>query len=489
MTLLYVEDNKGLREQATRLFEKFFKKVVTAEDGEQGLKIFREFKPKIVVTDIQMPNMDGLEMARRIHKVSPQTKIMITSAFDDTEYLMDAINIGIFRYLKKPLGIATLSTVLLDGLRQLEAEEDDRLFNFYVQNIFNHQQNLLILYHKRKPVIVNNAFLDFFKVDDLQTFVDNLGSLGKRFLPHKDFLFNHEQTNWFSEASSNVNRLYHVKMNDMDDGMRHFIFKMISLEGKDGYFLVSMDDVTELGLLKLFDEKATKGDKVVQDKNAMLRLLETAKRNNAEIKMENFYKGLTIKNKGLIANVSKDKIELRSTYLQQKGAQFEGQMLLSSELFPADILCQKIKKINFEQQSIEVDDLKFVTSSALQRKSIRLEPDEEHTVSLFYQDHKFGDGVHVVDVSLEAARLSLLYLPAGFKADEPVHVDMVFTVAKKPVIINTKATVYGIKQEQREFYVVVKFDLSDIVKRALIDYLSKRQMALIREFKGLQYGK
>lgn len=487
-SILYVEDNHGLREKALQLFKKFFAKVVTAENGKEALEIFKELQPKIVVTDIRMPIMDGLEMSRRIKKISPHTKIIITSAFDDSEYLHESIKIGIYRYLNKPLKVDQLTSVLIDSLKQLKLEDEDQMFDFYVKNIFHNQNNLLILYHDENPVIVNNTLLNFFEVEDLEDFVSKYDSLGSRFLQHKSFLYNHESINWFEEALNHPNRLYHVKMHDTKEIVHHFVFKMIPLEGKTGYFLISMDDITELGLLKLFDDKTSRKDATEQDKKAILDLLATVEKNNSEIKMQNLYKGLTLTNKGIISSATKEKVELQSNYLQQKGSQHEGKIVISSEFFPFYILCKSIKNVNFDEQTIEVDDLVFMETSSMQRVSIRLEPDEHYKASLFYHGHKFGDGVTVKDISLEAVKLSMLSIPAGFKVDDDAHVDIVFTVNKKHLIINSEAKVLRIEDTKRQFSVVLMLNMSDTVKKTLISYLSHRQMELIREFKGLQYA-
>ena len=218
-------------------------------------------------------------------------------------------------------------------------------------------------------------------------------------------------------------------------------------------------------------------------------MLDTLKRNNSEIKMQNLYKGLTITNKGLVHSTDKDKIVLQSNFLQQKGAQKEGRVLLSSEFFPYDIICETIKKVDYEQQTIEVDGLKFLETSFSKRKSIRLEPDEKHTASIIYQDHKFGDEVKVVDISIDAVKISMLSLPAGFSVDESVIVDMVFTLGNKHIIINAPSRVKKIINTKDHFYIVLFLEPSSTAKKTLLDYMAKRQMELIREFKGLQYGK
>jgi len=487
-TLLYVEDNKGLREQATKIFTRIFGEVVTAEDGLEGLEIFKKLKPKLVITDIKMPGMDGLEMTRKIHQIAPQTKVIITSTYNDTEYLMEAINAGVFRYLTKPINIVQLTSILLDGLKHLKAEDEERLFTFYVKNIFNYQESLLIMYCKGRPVIVNSAFLEFFEVENIEQFIYKFGSLDGFFLPHDGFLYDRDEHHWFQEAMNSIGQLYHVKMNDPQGAPHHFIFKMIAIEGKEDYYLVSMNDVTELGLLKLFNRKSMNDGHVKHDTEALMRLLETAKHNQAVIRMQNFYKGLTIANKGLVETVNKNSIEFRTAYLQQKGAQYEGSVILSSELFPFDILCQKIKGVNFDRQTIEVDDPIFIRTSPSMRQSVRLEPDDKHSATLLFEGRKFGDGVRISDISVEAVRLSLSLLPAGFDADAECRVDMVFNIGQKPLIINTPAKVYEIRKLKKEFEVIMMLHLTEPAKKLLVDYLAHRQIELIREFKGLQYG-
>lgn len=488
-TLLYVEDNQPLRDKAVQLFKKFFAKVETAENGEDGLRIFKDIKPHVVISDIKMPVMDGLEMSRRIKKISPHAKIILTSAFDDTEYLLEAVKIGVFRYLKKPLGIDVLTAVLYEVLKQITLEDEDKMFNFYVENIFNHQQNLLVLYNGRVPVIANNTMLDFFQVDDLKEFITKFKSLGEHFLPHKSFLYNHDNIEWFKEAIDNIDHLHHVKMYDSQQVVHHFVFKVIAIKGNKEYYLVSMDDITELGLLKLFDDKATHSDEMAEDKKAVTDLLETVRRNSSEVKIRNFYKGLSLTNKGLVISTNKDVIVLQSKFLQQKAVLYEGKTVLSSDFFPFDILCEDIKNVDFEQQTIEIGSVKFLERSPSQRSSIRLVPEENHTVSFFYQNHKFGDGVTIVDISIDAVKLSMYSLPAGFNIDELVTVDIVFTINKKHLIVHTEAKVFKVMDLGDRFEVVLFLQPVSSVKKVLVEYLSQRQMELIREFKGLQNGK
>src|SRR5512135_270673 len=95
LRLLYVEDDESVRESLLRFLQRRFDTVYAARDGREGLQLFTEHRPDIVVTDIQMPIMDGLEMAREIRRIQGDVPVLITTAFNEVSYLMRAIELGI----------------------------------------------------------------------------------------------------------------------------------------------------------------------------------------------------------------------------------------------------------------------------------------------------------------------------------------------------------------------------------------------------------
>ncbi len=105
----------------------------TASNGEEGLKLVRELRPDILLTDIRMPNMDGLSMVAALRSEFPRLQIAVLTAFRDFEYAQTALNLGVCRYLLKPSRLDELyeairtMTVRLDALPPLPegAEEDE----------------------------------------------------------------------------------------------------------------------------------------------------------------------------------------------------------------------------------------------------------------------------------------------------------------------------------------------------------------------------
>ncbi len=112
ISLLYVEDEASTREQVSRILSTRGYQLTVAENGEQGLELFRKQTPDIVLTDIMMPRLNGLEMARAMRATSPEIQVACMTAFSDTSYLIDAIDIGINQFVLKPIEFHRLFTAL-----------------------------------------------------------------------------------------------------------------------------------------------------------------------------------------------------------------------------------------------------------------------------------------------------------------------------------------------------------------------------------------
>lgn len=110
--LLYVEDEAATRTQTARLLTSRGYQLTVAENGEQGLELFHALSPDIVLTDIMMPRLNGLEMARAIRATSPDAQIVCMTAFSDTGYLIDSIDIGINQFVLKPVEFNRLFAAL-----------------------------------------------------------------------------------------------------------------------------------------------------------------------------------------------------------------------------------------------------------------------------------------------------------------------------------------------------------------------------------------
>ncbi len=117
LTVLYVEDDGEVRDELARYMRRRFARVDVAENGARGLELFEAGPYDVVVTDIKMPVMDGLDMATRIKQITEETPVIVVTAYNETDYFMRAIEIGIDRYVKKPVDPALLMDAITKATR------------------------------------------------------------------------------------------------------------------------------------------------------------------------------------------------------------------------------------------------------------------------------------------------------------------------------------------------------------------------------------
>ncbi len=115
ITILYVEDEAELRKSTELIFNKLFKKIYVASDGQMGIDIFNSHKDEIdiVITDINMPNKNGFEMLREILEIT-HVPIIVTTAHTDEKYLTQALDLKIDKYIKKPIKIKNLTSAIAE---------------------------------------------------------------------------------------------------------------------------------------------------------------------------------------------------------------------------------------------------------------------------------------------------------------------------------------------------------------------------------------
>lgn len=103
LSVLYVEDDAVARENGIEYLENFFNIVYDAPDAIMALELYHKYKPSIIITDIQMPRLNGLEFVEQIRQKDQKTQIIITTAFSDKKYLLKAIELKLVKYLIKPI--------------------------------------------------------------------------------------------------------------------------------------------------------------------------------------------------------------------------------------------------------------------------------------------------------------------------------------------------------------------------------------------------
>ena len=112
LTILYVEDEKMIRQNAVEYLSRICDNVLEAQNGLEALEVYKKHQPNIIISDIKMPKMNGLEMAEKIRQEDKETPIIITTAHTETHYLLKAVELQLVKYIVKPITSAKLQEAL-----------------------------------------------------------------------------------------------------------------------------------------------------------------------------------------------------------------------------------------------------------------------------------------------------------------------------------------------------------------------------------------
>jgi DNA-binding response OmpR family regulator len=203
LTLLYAEDeHRTRRDQIIYLESRYDFTIYEANDGLEALELYKKHKPGIVLTDITMPNMSGLELAKEIRKLSKDTKIIIVTAHSEQDKLIEAFDSDVVNYLIKPIdrqklrssldtAIATLPKtqkiekdfIILSTNANFDIAKEEYLVDNKLVKLSKSENRLLSLLctHKNQDVNAYDIFVsvwdDFekeFSADSVRTLVKKL---------------------------------------------------------------------------------------------------------------------------------------------------------------------------------------------------------------------------------------------------------------------------------------------------------------------------
>ncbi len=134
-SVLYAEDEQGIRKNITEILEIIFQKVTAVDDGLKALDEFQATSYDMLIFDISMPNLDGIEAIKKVRNINKKIPIIILSAHTEQEYLWKAIELKITKYLKKPYNRKSLTNALeVAALELVDYNLDIKLTKDYTYN-------------------------------------------------------------------------------------------------------------------------------------------------------------------------------------------------------------------------------------------------------------------------------------------------------------------------------------------------------------------
>lgn len=165
MTILYAEDEVGIRENVTDSLRYYAKDVYEAGDGEEAYFIYEEKKPDIILSDIHMPNVNGIEFIKKVRENDREVPVVMITAHTDKEYLLEAVELHMEKYIVKPVDIDELFETLekcvnvLDANKKVLLKVDQNYMYDYDSKELKYKDELIILNKKEMmflEVLISN---------------------------------------------------------------------------------------------------------------------------------------------------------------------------------------------------------------------------------------------------------------------------------------------------------------------------------------------
>lgn len=205
LSILIVEDSKILQKQMYIFLEKLFKKIYQSYDGEDGVKKFKEFHPDIILTDIAMPIKNGIDMIKEIQFIGNNPKIVILSAHNEEDILMESIKLKVKNFLLKPLKFEDFIDILINLL-----DEDQKGLNKYTECI----HDLEFLHQQKGRVRLVNYFHDMI-IEQEGVILDIGNEIISIKIPHTQILAIDNQGNTILELKS-INKFMIFRLLNVD---------------------------------------------------------------------------------------------------------------------------------------------------------------------------------------------------------------------------------------------------------------------------------
>jgi len=159
LRLLYVEDNQEARESTQIILEEFFTHIVIAVDGSDGLEKYKSEDIDLIITDINMPKINGLEMTKLIREIDTDVPILVLSAYNESGYFIDSIKLGVEGYLLKPIDIEQFLSVLVKVTEKLKLKDQ--------------VQNTLEFLKQYEDATNNSSIVSKTDIDGIITYVND----------------------------------------------------------------------------------------------------------------------------------------------------------------------------------------------------------------------------------------------------------------------------------------------------------------------------
>lgn len=248
--VLYVEDDKAIQHEIHDFLGRFFPSIVLADNGEEGLQLYKTGNYDIVISDINMPKMNGIEMVHAIKEINEEQKIIITSTYNEPKHLMELIDNGVDKFVLKPFNNKQFLLVLYKVSEYIYNKKQNQLLQkdlkkeiSEIETIVNMIEHGIVVIDHNKVTKVNEQFLKMAGYETQKEFYQEISNISSLFEPRKNYIDVNSNKELIEVLESSKDKIHKVIMKiDLKENIYLLKHKKIPSEDK---YVITFTDITE----------------------------------------------------------------------------------------------------------------------------------------------------------------------------------------------------------------------------------------------------
>ena len=240
--ILYVEDDEIIRQQTHDFLSRFFPSITLAEDGQEGLEKFEQDDFDLVISDINMPRMNGIEMIEKILAIKEEQVVLVTSAYNDSENLMALINLNVSQFVLKPFNNKQFLISLYKIVESLVSQKELATQTKLSQAIINMMPIGVLYLEQFKTKMCNQAFLKMVDFETIETLNIEMPVISIMF-QQLDHTLSADTNEAFIQAIEKSSEAERIVCIETDKGVKEYQVNTFKVD--EGH-IVTFDDVTAL---------------------------------------------------------------------------------------------------------------------------------------------------------------------------------------------------------------------------------------------------
>ncbi|WP_419887380.1 diguanylate cyclase [Neobacillus niacini] len=266
--VLYVEDEVFSREKLLRILNRRFSDVHVAIDGEEGFLLYKQHLPDLIIADIKMNSMSGLEMIQNIRKHNKKAQIIVTTAQDDNETFIHCIDHSVNQFILKPIDLDRFLLAIQKSVQQIQHEKELCKQNLLTRALLETQDHVLFIVEHGHLVDFNHAFSSFTGIEDTNS-LHKSNLVANLFVEDPNYFYPKDKENWIDEFFQTEKNYAKVMWKSQTDKQGIYLMKASHNTGDEQILFVC----TEISAL----EEEYKKNEILSSMDPLTRSLNRTK--------------------------------------------------------------------------------------------------------------------------------------------------------------------------------------------------------------------